>query len=290
MTAFLQYVISGLATGSVYGIIALGFTLVFKATNVFNFAHGSLMMLGAFLAWMATASWGLALVPGIFVTLALAALIGVGIQVVVIRPLMGKPLLTLVMATIALSLIVSAVASIAWGSQQRLFPSKLPDHVLHLGGVRVSTLDLIVMGISLGCVIVFALFFRFTSLGLQMRATAEDAEAAALSGVNSTRVFVTTFAVALVLAAIGGILLANIQLVSLSLGDVGLLAFPAVVVGGLTSIPGAVVGGVLIGVLEQLSAGYISVEAQDVIVYAVLLIVLLVRPWGLFGEREIVRV
>jgi branched-chain amino acid transport system permease protein len=220
----------------------------------------------------------------------MAAALGVLIQVLVIRPLMGKPLLTLVMATIALSLIISAVASIAWGSQQRLFPSKIPDHVLHLGGVRVSTLDLIVMGISFSCMIVFALFFRFTSLGLQMRATAEDAEAAVLSGVNSTRVFVVTFAVAFMLAAIGGILLANIQLVSLSLGDIGLLAFPAVVVGGLTSVPGAVVGGIIIGILQQLSAGYISVEAQDVIVYCVLLVVLLVRPSGLFGEREIVRV
>jgi branched-chain amino acid transport system permease protein len=137
---------------------------------------------------------------------------------------------------------------------------------------------------------VFALFFRFTTLGLQMRATAEHAEAAVLSGVNSTRVFVVTFAVALMLASIGGILLANIGLVSLSLGDIGLLAFPAVVVGGLTSIPGAVVGGLLIGVIEQLSAGYISIEAQDVIVYALLLFVLLVRPWGLFGEREVIRV
>ncbi len=290
MTAFIQYVITGLAVGSVYAIVALGFSLVFKATGVFNFAQGALMMFGAFIAWTATARWGLALVPGIAVTLVLSAALGVAIHFVVIRPLMGGTLLTLVMATIALSLIITAMASIIWGSQQRLFPSPIPDHVLHLGGLRISTLDLIVIGVSGACMVVFGLFFRFTTLGLHMRATAENSEAAVLSGVNSTRVFVVTFAVAVMLASVGGILLANISLVSLSLGDIGLLAFPAVVVGGLTSIPGAVVGGLLIGVIEQLSAAYISIESQDVIVYTLLLVVLLVRPWGLFGEREIVRV
>jgi branched-chain amino acid transport system permease protein len=159
-----------------------------------------------------------------------------------------------------------------------------------VGGVRISTLDLIVIGVSVFCMVIFGLFFRFTTLGLQMRATAENSEAAVLSGVNSQRVFVVTFAVALMLASIGGILLANISLVSLSLGDIGLLAFPAVVVGGLSSIPGAVLGGILIGVIEQLSAAYISVESQDVVVYVVLLVVLLVRPWGILGEREVVRV
>jgi branched-chain amino acid transport system permease protein len=209
---------------------------------------------------------------------------------VVIRPLMGNTLLTLVMATIALSLIITSLASIIWGSEQRLFPSPIPDHVLHVGHIRVSTLDLIVIGVSAAFMVAFALFFRFTTLGLHMRATAENSEAAVLSGVNSGRVFVVTFALALVLASVGGILLANIQLVSLSLGDIGLLAFPAVVVGGMTSIPGAVVGGLLIGVIEQLSAAYISIESEDVIVYVVLLLVLLVRPSGLLGEREVVRV
>lgn len=290
MTAFIQYVITGLAVGSVYAIVALGFSLVFKATGVFNFAQGALMMLGAFIAWTATAEWGLALIPAIILTLVISAALGVAMHFVVIRPLMGNTLLTLVMATIALSLIITSMASIIWGSQQRLFPSPIPDHVLHLGHIRISTLDLIVIGVSFACMVAFALFFRFTTLGLHMRATAENSEAAVLSGVNSQRVFVVTFAVALMLASIGGILLANIQLVSLSLGDIGLLAFPAVVVGGLTSIQGAVVGGLLIGVIEQLSAAYISIESQDVIVYVLLLFVLLVKPSGLLGEREIVRV
>jgi branched-chain amino acid transport system permease protein len=290
VTAFIQYVIGGVATGSVYAIIALGFVLVYKGTDVFNFAQGNMMMLGAFLAFTALSTLGLALIPGIIVVLLFSAILGMVIQLVFIRPLMGQSLLTLVMATIALSTIIEALVSIIYGSADRNLASTLPNSVLHVGGVRVSTLDLIIIAISFGCMILFGVFFRFTRLGLQMRATAENAEAAALSGVNSQRVFRVTFAVATALASLGGILLANLQLVSLSLGDIGLIAFPAAVVGGLTSIPGAVVGGILIGVIEQLTAGYVSTAAQDVFVYIILLLVLLVRPGGLFGGRAVVRV
>jgi branched-chain amino acid transport system permease protein len=290
VTQFLQLTVSGLAAGSVYAIVALGFVLVFKATDVFNFAQGNLMMLGAYLAVTALTTLGLSFAPGIIVVLAFAALLGVVIHVVVIRPLLGQPLLTLVMVTIALSLIIKAVVAIIYGPDNRPFPSPLPDHVLNVGGVRISTMDLTVIGVSLACMLVFALFFRRSSLGLQMRATAEDPEAAVLSGVNSDRVFVVAFAVAVVLAAIGGVLLANLQLVGLSLGDIGLLAFPAAVIGGLRSIPGAVVGGMLVGVLQKYGAGYVSSDAQNVIVYVALLAVLMVRPWGLLGEREITRV
>lgn len=290
MTQFLQLTISGLAAGAVYSIVALGFVLVFKATDVFNFAQGNLMMLGAFLATTALATWGLPFVPGIVVTLAIAALVGVVIHLLVIRPLLGQPLLTLVMVTIALSLVIQAAVGLVYGPQERVFPSPLPDNVIVVAGVRVSTLDLTIIGVAVGCMLLFALFFRRTSLGLQMRATAEDPEAAVLSGVNSDRVFLVAFAVAAMLAAIGGILLANLQLVSLHLGDIGLLAFPAAVIGGLRSIPGAIVGGLLVGVLQKYGAGYVSTQAQDIIVYLALLVVLMVRPWGLLGEREIARV
>jgi branched-chain amino acid transport system permease protein len=146
------------------------------------------------------------------------------------------------------------------------------------------------MGVAAVCVTLFALFFQKTAIGLQMRATAENPEAAALSGVNSGRVFSLAFALGTVLAAIGGILLANRQLLSPTLGEVGLLAFPAAVIGGLTSIPGAVVGGLVIGVIEKLATGYVDASAATVFVYGALLLALLVRPYGLFGEREIRRV
>lgn len=290
MTSFLQYVISGLAAGSIYAIIALGFVLVFKATDVFNFAQGSLMMMGAFFTLTATSTLGLPLGPAVIAVLVASALVGVLIHYIVIKPLLGQPLLTLVMATFALALIIKSVIAIAYGTTERSLPVTLPDDVITVIGVRVSVLDLITIGSSLACMAAFGLLFKRTSLGLHMRATAENSEAAMLSGINVNRVFVVTFAVAVALAALGGFLLANVQLVSPSLADLGLLALPAAVVGGLTSIPGAVVGGLLVGVLQSLGAGYVSSSARDVFVYAVLLAVLLIRPWGLFGTRDIVRV
>jgi branched-chain amino acid transport system permease protein len=268
----------------------LGFVLVFKATDVFNFAQGSLMMMGAFFSLTALSTFGLPLGPAVVLVLLASALVGILMHLLVIRPMLGQPLLTLVMATFAVSLIVKAIIGMSYGAAEQSLPTKLPDDVLLVAGVRVSVLDLITIGVSLACMLGFGLFFRRTSLGLQMRATAESSEAAMLSGIDVNRVFVVTFAIAVALAALGGFLLANVQLVSTSLADLGLLALPAAVVGGLTSIPGAVVGGLLVGVLQSLGAGYVSASGRDVFVYLVLLVVLLVRPWGLLGTREIVRV
>lgn len=290
MTAFFQYLISGLAAGSIYAIIALGFVLVFKATDVFNFAQGSLMMMGAFFSLTALSTLGLPMGPAIVAVLLASALVGVLMHLLVVRPLLGESLLTLVMATFAVSIIVKALIAMTYGATEKSLPTSLPNDVLVVAGVRVSTLDLITIGVSLACMLGFGLFFRRTTLGLQMRATAESSEAAMLSGIDVNRVFVVTFGIAVSLAALGGFLLANVQLVSPSLADLGLLALPAAVVGGLTSIPGAVAGGLLVGVLQSMGAGYVSTSARDVFVYLVLLLVLLIRPSGLLGAKEIVRV
>jgi branched-chain amino acid transport system permease protein len=290
VTAFFQYLISGLAAGSIYAIIALGFVLVFKATDVFNFAQGSLMMMGAFFSLTALSTLGLPMGPAIVAVLLASALVGVLMHLLVVRPLLGESLLTLVMATFAVSIIVKALIAMTYGATEKSLPTSLPNDVLVVAGVRVSTLDLITIGVSLACMLGFGLFFRRTTLGLQMRATAESSEAAMLSGIDVNRVFVVTFGIAVSLAALGGFLLANVQLVSPSLADLGLLALPAAVVGGLTSIPGAVAGGLLVGVLQSMGAGYVSTSARDVFVYLVLLLLLLIRPSGLLGAKEIVRI
>lgn len=290
MTEFFQYLIGGLATGAVYGLIALGFVLVFKSTDVFNFAQGDLLMLGAYVTVTALVSFHLPLGPAMLVSLVVAALVGLLIQQLIIRRMLGQPLLTVVMVTIALSLMIRGLVVIVYGPEDRSLPSKLPNETLEILGVKVSQLDLTIMAVAAVCVALFGLFFRRSPMGLKMRATAENPEAAALSGIDAGRVFSLAFALGTVLAAIGGILLANRQLISPTLGEVGLLAFPAAVIGGLTSIPGAVVGGLIIGVIEKLATGYGNAAAASVWVYGALLLVLLVRPYGLFGEREIRRV
>jgi branched-chain amino acid transport system permease protein len=214
MAAFLQYVIDGLAVGSVYGLVALGFVLIFKATDVFNFAQGDLLMVGGYLLFTGLATFSLPMIPAILVALAFAAILGVLLQVIVFRPMIGKPLLTVVMVTIALSLIIRAMMQIIYGPKERTLPHQLPSGSIAFLGLHVSTLDLIVMGVTGLCVLAFAVFFRRSKIGLQMRATAESVEAALLSGIDANRVFIVAFAIGTATAALGGVLMANLQVVS----------------------------------------------------------------------------
>ncbi len=290
MTEFLQYLITGLSVGSIYAIVSVGFVLVFKATEVFNFAQGNLMVIGAYLGYSFIHDAGLPALVGAILAVLASALIGIVLHYALFKPMLGKPVLSIIMATIGLALIIDAVLVIAYGPIGLSYPNVLPAHVYILHGVRISSLDLLIIAIAAVCVIAFAIFFRKSPLGLQMRATAENFEAASLSGVNADRVFATALAIGTGLAAIGGILLATTNLLSTDLSSIAFLAFPAIVIGGLESIPGAVVGGLAVGVIQAMAAGYISSDAQTVIVYLVLIVVLMVRPYGLFGQRTIVRV
>jgi branched-chain amino acid transport system permease protein len=290
MVEFFQFTISGLATGAVYGLVALGFVLIFKSTDVFNFAQGDLLMVGGYVLFTSMTTFSLPLLPAIGVTLVFAALLGAAMQLIVFRPMIGQPLLPVVMVTIALALVIQAIILIIYGPQEKTLPSLLPNEAVDVLGVRVSTLDLTVMGVAAVCVLVFAVFFQRSTLGLQMRATAENGEAAAMTGIDGNRIFAVAFAIGTVTAAIGGILLANLQVISPQLTALGLLAFPAAVIGGLTSIPGAIVGGLCIGVIQQLAIGYAGGAAANVFVYGTLLLVLLVRPYGLFGRPTVARV
>lgn len=292
MTKLLQLIIIGTALGAIYGLLALGFTLVYKATKVFNFAHGDLMMLGAYVLISFSVTdfqWS----PWVAIPVTLAAAIPLGIlfQFLFVRPLIGQPFLPVTLATIGAALVIQAAIQIYWGVIEIPYQTVFPQRVFDAGGVRISSFDLITIGVAAACVLLFALFFKLTDLGLQMRAAAESNEAAILSGINIHRVSLVAWGIGTLLAFVAGIILANAQgAVTFSLTGLALLAFPAVVIGGLESIPGAVVGGVIVGVLQALIAGYYDPLAQDALVFAALLLMLLVRPNGLFGQKEIVRV
>lgn len=285
-----QFLFSGLALGSIYGLVALGFAVIYKATHVFNFAQGMLMVCGAYLAVTAIGQLALPFWLAILFILGASALLGIAVQVLFIRPLTGQPLLPVIMITIALSIILRALIEMIYGVAPRTLATPLPTGSFEFWGVRVSQLHVTAAAVSWLCMAVFAAFFRFSLAGLLMRATADSHEAAVLSGVNVHRVNGAAWAVGTMLAAIGGVFLGQIQLASVELENIGLLALPAVVIGGLQSIPGAVIGGLLVGVIEQLASGYVSPKARDIFIYAPLLVILLIRPWGLFGQRELGRV
>ena len=285
-----QVLFSGLALGSIYGLVALGFALIFKATEVFNFAQGMFVVCGADFAVTALTQLNLPFPLAVAFIIGAAALMGVLIQIILIQPLSGRPMLSVIMLTLALSIVLRAVIEIFYGPQGRTLTTPLPTGSFLVGGVRVSQLHLIAALVSWACMAGFGAFFKFTSVGLLMRATANSHEAALVSGINVNRMNRLAWAIGAVLAAIGGLFLGQLQLASVELENIGLLALPAVVIGGLQSIPGAIIGGLLVGLIEQLASSYISPKASDIMIYAPLLLILMFRPWGLFGQRELGRV
>jgi branched-chain amino acid transport system permease protein len=286
----LQVLFSGLALGSIYGLVALGFAVVFKATDVFNFAQGMFVVCGAYLVVTGITSLQLPFPLAILFMVVGAGLIGILIHKFLIQPLSGQPMLAVIMLTIALSIALRALIEIIYGSQGLTLNSPLPSGVFKIGELRISQLHLTAAVVSWGCMAVFGAFFRYTSIGLLMRATADGHEAAVVSGINVNVMNRLAWAIGCILAAIGGLFLGQLQIVSTELEAIGLLALPAVVIGGMQSIPGAIIGGLLVGLIEQLSASYISPKSSDIIIYALLLLILMVRPWGLFGQRELGRV
>ncbi len=285
-----QVLFGGLAVGSIYGLVALGFAVVFKATDVFNFAQGMFVVCGAFFAVTAVSVLKLPFGVAVLFIIGAAALLGVVIHILLIQPLSGRPMLSVIMLTIALSIVMRALIEIFYGSQGRPLNTPLPSGVFVIGNLRISQLHLTAMVVSWVCMAGFGAFFRFTPIGLLMRATADGHEAAVVSGVNVNVMNRLAWAIGSVLAAIGGVFLGQLQIVSTELESIGLLALPAVVIGGMQSIPGAIIGGILVGVIEQLSATYISPKSSDIVIYGLLLVILMVRPWGLFGHKELGRV
>jgi branched-chain amino acid transport system permease protein len=286
----LQVLFSGLALGSIYGLVALGFAVVFKATEVFNFAQGMFVVCGAYLVVTGITSLQLSFPLAILFMVVGAGLIGILIHKFLIQPLSGQPMLAVIMLTIALSIALRALIEIIYGSQGLTLNTPLPNGVFKIGELRISQLHLTAAVVSWGCMAVFGAFFRYTSIGLLMRATADGHEAAVVSGINVNVMNRLAWAIGCILAAIGGLFLGQLQIVSTELETIGLLALPAVVIGGMQSIPGAIVGGLLVGLIEQLAASYISPKSSDIVIYALLLLILMVRPWGLFGQRELGRV
>ena len=287
---FGQVLFSGLALGSIYGLVALGFTVIFKATDVFNFAQGMFVVLGAYLAVTAISLLGLPFPLAILFLVIASALVGAVIHILLIQPLSGRPMLSVIMLTIALSIVLRSVIELTYGPQGRTLNTPLPMGVLVVGDVRMSYLHLWAALVSWLCMAIFGAFFRFTSVGLLMRATADGHEAAVVSGVNVNAMNRVAWGIGTTLAAIGGLFLGQLQIASPELETIGLLALPAVVIGGMQSIPGAIIGGLLVGVIEQMASAYISPKSSDIVIYLLLLVILMVRPWGLFGQRELGRV
>ena len=290
MDVFLQLTVSGLSTGMIYALAAAGFVVIYKASDVINFAQGDFLLLGTYLIFFAMVQTGLPWSLGVLVTVLLAVAAALTIERLVLRPLIGEPIISMIMVTIGLSSVLRAAVNAIWGPAPRSFDSFLPAGDVVLGPVILSAGRLLSIPIALGVLAALWLFFRHTRDGIAMRAIADDQQAALSMGISIPRVFGVAWGLAAASAAIGGIMLASIVGVSPNVASIGLRVFPVVILGGLDSIRGAVIGGAVIGLLEVYTGGYVGHGLSLVVPYVVLVLVLMIRPYGLFGKEIIERV
>lgn len=290
MDVFVQLSATGLSNGMVYALVAVGFVVIYKASDVINFAQGELLLFGAYLTFSFIGQLGLPWSLGVLATVLVAAAIGLVIERLVLRPLIGEPVISMIMVTIGLSSLLRAVVSGIWGPLPRSFPPFIPSHEVRVGGAVLGADRLLTIAIAGALLVALTLFFRYTRDGIAMRAIADDQQAALSMGISIRRVLAVAWAMAAVSAAVGGIMLANIVGVSQDVAYVGLRVFPVVILGGLDSVPGAIVGGAIIGLLESYTAGYFGHGLNLIVPFVVLVVVLMVRPYGLFGKEIIERV
>ncbi len=290
MNTLLQLTVSGLSNGMIYALVAVGFVVVYKASDVINFAQGEFLLIGAYLSFTLIGPLGLPWSVGVALTLAIAAVVGLVVERLVIRPLIGEPIISMIMVTIGLSSVLKALVSAIWGTRPRAFPAFLPEGEIRIGQAVLGLDRLISIAVALLLLGLLSLFFRYAKDGIAMRAIADDQQAALSMGISIHRVLAVAWALAAMTATIGGLLLANVVGVGQDISYVGVRVFPVVILGGLDSVLGAVVAGAIIGLLEAYTGGYVGHGLNLIVPFLVLIVVLMVRPYGLFGKEIIERV
>lgn len=295
MIFLLQLAVTGLALGMIYALVALGFVIILKCSHTFNIAQGHFVMIGGYLGYTFLVPLGLPIGATLILTLFVAGIMGLLIERLTVRPLIGQPDLAVIMMTIALATVLEGLATLLWGAEYKTYHGLLPTLNLKLGEISVPPESLIGLMVSLICVILLLILFRYTKIGLAMRATAEDLQVVQSMGIKATSVYAASWIIACVVGVIGGILLGGVSGISVHLSEVGLKAFAVVLLGGVNSIGGAILAGIILGVLENIAAGYLDPllpggGLANIFPFVVMIIVLIFRPHGLFGLVRIERI
>ena len=283
----LQLLVSGIAQGCVYGLIALGFVLIYKATETVTFAQGDLMMLGAFGGFIAMSAMGLPFWAAAIATVIVMTLLGVGLERVVIRPILGQPAFSIIMLTIGVAYVLRGAITMipVIGTETHPLDAPYAGQVIEVAGLVLAAEQVVVILVTAVLCGVLTLLFRHSKLGIAMQASAQNQLAAYYMGIPVRRINGLIWGLAAAVATVAGLLIAPITFVHANMGFIGLKAFPAAVEGGFTSLPGAIVGGLIIGITESVAGFYLEEGFKDIAPYVVVLLMLAVRPNGLFGER-----
>jgi branched-chain amino acid transport system permease protein len=291
---FLLLLSNGILIGLMYALIALGFVLVYKATDAINFAQGEFVMIAGFVVAVAVAAYGAPLWLAILVGLISMIAFGFGLERVMLRRLIGRPVIAVVMATIGLAAILRGFGPLVWGAGTKSLPLPISEEPIVLGPLFIPPIQLVGAGVSLLFLAGFTWFFLKSRRGIAMRAVADNQQVAMAMGINVERYFGLAWAMTGIVSALGGIVWGNLLGVDVQLSLVGLKVFPVVILGGLDSIPGAIVGGLIVGVVENLAAGYIDPYVgggtKDFAPYVLMIVALMVRPYGIFGKAIIERI
>jgi branched-chain amino acid transport system permease protein len=294
MDILLQVIVTGIATGGVYGLIALGFVLIYKATSVLNLAMGEFMTLGAFICFTLLVEVNAPFYLAFLLTLLCALILGVVVERLVLKPLIGEPIISVIMVTIGLGIILKGIMYMIWTPTFRSFPRIFPPEPLMLGFAVVPSGLWWGFILAIVATIIFILIFKFSRFGVAMRATANDQQAALSMGISVRGIFAMSWCFGAAASMIGGIVIGNISGISVYMGDVGLQVLAVIILGGLDSIAGAIIGGLIIGILQNITGLYIDPlvggGAKNVAPYFILVLILMIRPYGLFGKRLIERV
>ena len=295
MEFLLQLIITGFAVGMVYALVAIGFVIILKCSQAFNIAQGHFVMLGGYLGYTFLVSMGLPIWATLALAIVTAAIIGLLIERLTLRPMVGQSVLAIIMMTIALSTVFEGVAGLIWGGEYKTYHGLLPTLSLKIGEISLPSESLIGLIVSVIIVVLLLIFFRYTKMGLAMMATAGDEQVAQSSGIKVTVVYALSWMIACVVGVIGGILLGGVSGVMISLSEVGLKAFAVVLLGGVNSIGGAIVAGIILGISENVAAGYLDPMLPGgglahVFPFLLMIVVLTIRPYGLFGQKRIERI
>ncbi len=290
-----QLIVNGVIVGTLYGVVAMCFVLIYKSTKIVNFAQGEFLLIGAWTCWAMLVKFELPFYVSFPLTLAFMVIFGILLQVVVLRPMIGEPIISVIMVTIGLSMFFQALVAWIFGGYTKAFPKVFETESVNIFGLQIETAYIMSMVISIIIMIGFYYFFKYSRLGLAMRATAFNQQIAQSLGISVKHVFAASWAISAVVSALAGVVIGMVNGVSSALSFIGIKVFPVVILGGLDSIVGSIVGGLIIGVLENVAEFFDSQwlhigNMYNIAPFYALVIILMIKPYGLFGTKDIERI